>query len=456
MPYKGEFASYSSLRRIVESAEVQSLLQRSRISPMRGAGSEVQPVVVSNLPRSNWLPDFVLAVDGSCLESPVNNGYPLAALGYVTVASVMLDVAKLTRLDVHRPIDPRKFRELESVESIDGALPGSNVVIDDEGNAVDSFRRGLYELLQRKRMAEDGETLLDTYEALLQYKPLDSHKPQQCPYEEDDCLSSDRLYVRGHGEYKCHCLSQRTLFSTDALRIHEFMQPYGSNQSMFTETMSTVEHIWIVHILRTLEKKGWLRSLKRLAIVLDGPLAVFGAPAWLSSAISQELMRINTLAQKALGDSTFNMLLIGVEKTGAFVEHFTDLDRGADGHMDAICRQSAILLTDQYIKQRIVLSDSKRDYGRNTYFGRKVFYKTASGALIVANIPFLHDDHRDIQRADISQFPRLTDVMGLLDKLASARYPNSVSALISAHAEAAIPLHLGTRVLEKLAYQLMQ
>ena len=456
MPYKGEFASYNSLRRLADSVEVQALLRRSRISPSRDSGTDVQPVTVSDLPHSNWLPDFVLAVDGSCLESPVNNGYPLAALGYITVASVMLDVAKLTRLDAHRPIDPRKFRELESVEAIDGALPGSNVVIDNEANAVDSFRRSLFELFQRKRMAEDGESLLDTYEALLKYKPIDSQKPQQCPYDEDDCMRSDRLYVRGGGEYKCSCLSQRTLFSTDALRIHEFMQPYGSNQSMFTETMSTVEHIWIIHILRTLESKGWLRSLKRLAIVLDGPLAVFGAPAWLSSAISQELIRINTLTQKSLGDPTFNMLLIGVEKTGAFVEHFANLDKGPNGEMNSIKHQSAILLTDQYIKQHIVLSDSKRDYGRNTYFGRKVFYKTASGALIVANIPFLHDDDRDIQRADINQFPRLTDSMGLLDKLASARYPNSVSALISAHAEAAIPLHLGTRVLEKLAYQLMQ
>lgn len=455
MPYKDEYASYSSLRRLVDSAEVQALLRRSRVSPPKQDSAPVQAIRLSDLPHNNWLPGYVLAVDGSCLESPVNNGYPMAALGYITVASVMLDIAKLTRLDIERPIDPVKFRELESVESIDGALPGSNVVIDNEASAIDSFRRGLFELFQRKRMAEDGESLLDTYEALSTYKPEDSRKPQQCPYDED-CMRPDMLYKRENGEYICSCLSQRTLFSTDALRIHEFMQPYGSNQSMFTETMSVVEHVWIVHVLRTLEKKGWLRSLKRLAIVLDGPLAVFGAPAWLSTAISQELMRINTLARMAIGDPTFNMLLIGIEKTGAFVEHFANLDKGPNGEMDSIPRQSAILLTDQYIKQHIVLSDSKRDYGRNTYFGRKVFYKTASGALIVVNVPFLHDDDRDIQRADINQFPRLTDSMGLLDKLASARYPNSVSALISAHAEAAIPLHLGTRVLEKLAYQLMQ
>ena len=95
MPYKEEYASYNSLRRLVDSTEVQALLRRSRVSPPQKNDVEAQATVISALPHSNWLPDFVLAVDGSCLESPVNNGYPLAALGYITVASVMLDVAKL-------------------------------------------------------------------------------------------------------------------------------------------------------------------------------------------------------------------------------------------------------------------------------------------------------------------------------------------------------------------------
>jgi hypothetical protein len=45
--------------------------------------------------------------------------------------------------------------------------------------------------------------------------------------------------------------------------------------------------------------------------------------------------------------------------------------------------------------------------------------------------------------------------MQLLDKLVSARYRNSLMPIISAHAEAAIPLTLGKNVLEKLARKLM-
>ena len=44
--------------------------------------------------------------------------------------------------------------------------------------------------------------------------------------------------------------------------------------------------------------------------------------------------------------------------------------------------------------------------------------------------------------------------MNLLDMLVSSRHPNSVSPLISAHAEAAIPLNLGKRIFEDIAREI--
>jgi hypothetical protein len=302
-------------------------------------------------------------------------------------------------------------------------------------------------------MSETGESILDTFEALLAHKVIDEGRPQACPYE--DCLRPDQGFQRGRAEYVCACPRARSLFSTDALRIHEVMKPEGSNQSMLTETMSVLERVWMVHFLRTLERENLLPVLQRLAIVMDGPLAVFGAPAWLSNAIKIELSRINEATKRSIDDDSFDLLMFGVEKTGTFMEHLLELNKGASGEHNGLERQSAVLLSDNYIKQRIVFSNSDREYGRNTYFGRKAFYKSASGALIVFNAPILRDEHGDLKRAEPAQFPRLADIMNLLDALVSARYRNAVTPLISAHAEAAIPLNLGKRVLEKLARQLM-
>lgn len=453
MPYENELASYKPIKRISESAEVQGLLRRMRSRPESPSQKAIAPrVELSELKPSQWTPDYVLAIDGSESEVPVTNGYPFASVGYVTVASVLLNVAKMVILDSQRPVDPKEFRTIQNAESIDSALPATNVIIDNELDTNSSFRRALYELLKTKRMSEQGESLLDTYESLLQSKPNDGR--QICPF--DDCLEKSNRYKRGSGEYQCSCLFQRSLFSTDALRIHESINPEGSNISAITQTVNVLEKLWLIHFLRTLENENLLPVLQRMAFVVDGPLAVFDNSAWISTPIKLELQRINREARKVLGDPHFNMLIMGIEKTGSFVEHLENLDKAPNGEMDFLARQTSILLTDAYIKERIIFSVSDSVYGRNTYFGRKVLYKAKSGALIVFSLPFLDEELSNIKTAEVEQFPRLADAMSLLDKLVSARYRNSVTPIISAHAEAAIPLNLGKRVLEKLARQLMQ
>ena len=115
-----------------------------------------------------------------------------------------------------------------------------------------------------------------------------------------------------------------------------------------------------------------------------------------------------------------------------------------------------MLLTDRYIKERVIFSDSTKRYGEDTYFGRKFFYKTKSGARIVASIPLLTEDQDNITSDNVSLYPQFGTACALLDKLVTSRYPNALSPLVSAHAQAAIPLHLGAKVLQQLARALMR
>ena len=112
-------------------------------------------------------------------------------------------------------------------------------------------------------------------------------------------------------------------------------------------------------------------------------------------------------------------------------------------------------LRDDYIKRHIVPSDSDRPYGYQTYFGRKFLYKTGSGARIVAMTPYLVERQADLSTADPDQFPRLADAAALLDMLVSTRYPDAVIPIVEAHAEAAIARGVGTRVLERLAKEVL-
>ena len=66
----------------------------------------------------------MIAIDGSHAEVDIKNGFPGAEASYVTVASVILDVAKMQKLDQQRPVNPKEFKTIEKAESIDCALPG--------------------------------------------------------------------------------------------------------------------------------------------------------------------------------------------------------------------------------------------------------------------------------------------------------------------------------------------
>ena len=451
MPYQGEFAKYKSIRRLVENEQVKSLLRRSAVREDSQDKSELPTVKTANITPSLWQPELVLAIDGSHQEVPVENGYPGAEIGYITVAAVLMDVAKVKELDLQRTVDPRLLRATENVESIDSAFPGCNIVIDSEKSSKNSLRKALFETFDKIRLFSDGESLLDTYEALLDYKPKDAR--QNCPYT-DNCGEPSRKFMSQRAVYSCQCLHEYTLYSTDSLRIHEGMFPDSANGAMFAEIMQVIERILVLHILRWFERKQLLWLLRNMGIVIDGPLAIFGNPAWLHSAIPRELNRINEAAKQFTDGQ--DLLMIGVEKSGNFATHFERIDQDKNGAYGVYPSQTACLLTDEYIKKNIIFSDSTKPYGVDTHFGRKFFYKTESGARLVASLPFFDQSHRDMTRAEPNQYPRLADALGLLDQLVSSRYPDSLSPLISAHAEAAIPMNLGARVLEQMAKALIR
>ncbi|MXY26830.1 hypothetical protein F4Y59_01555 [Candidatus Poribacteria bacterium] len=451
MPYEGEFAHYRSIRRLVESQRIKDLMKRARIQNYSSDETILPIIKTSEIPVSEWEPKFVIAIDGSSQRTPVETGYPGAEVGYITTAAVLMKIAKIRELDSHRPVNPKLYRETEDVGSIDTAFPGCNIVIDKEKSAKCSLRKMLFEYLNDIRVLE-GESLLGTYEALLAHKPKGTDP--DCPYfQEGDCQLAGNKYHRDNGKYTCQCPSANTLYSTDALRVHERMIPDSANGEMFGEIRQVFEHLVVIHILRGFKQQNALDLLKNTAIVIDGSLAVFGSPAWLHSAIREELYLINDAVKSATGQ---DLLIIGIEKSGTFVDHFERIDQNKHGEHGEFPRQNVSLLTDEYIKKNIIFSDSLKAYGTDTHFGRKLFYKTAAGARLVASLPFLEDSHRDMTKADPDQYPRLTDALSLLDQLVSSRYPNSLMPLISAHAEAAIPMNLGARVLEELAREIRE
>ena len=447
MPHEGEFAGYRALQRITETERVRQLLRRAQVYTPGASGPTITPSVPPAAPEQ--LPEFIVAIDGGNQEVAVKTGYPGAQVGYLTIASVLLDLGAIDRLDAARPADPVAFRKTMEAATIDAALPGSNVVTRTHKSAKVAFREELYEVFHNEVVdTEDRVPLLDTYEALLAHKP--TTRPQSCPYEELGC---DRSFVIGRGLAVCPCVEHRSIWSTDALRIHERFRDVGTNGEAFGEVKAVWERVLLIHLLRAFERREFLGQAHRLAFFVDGPLALFGHPAWLSAAISAEFQRINTKVRELTGR---DLIIVGVEKTGTFVSHFEEVDQTEEPGRELFDPGSYFLPNDDYIKQRIIYSDSPKRYGKDTYFGRKFFYKTESGARIVASIPFLDASQDTLDSDNVGLYPSFATVCALLEKLVSCRYPNALAPIAAAHAQAAIPLHLGAKVLEQLSHALMR
>ena len=367
MSFEGEFASYEPLRRVLDSEKVKALIERMYRKPSEGETFvEGSLIYKKDLVQSNLQTDLSLAIDGSNHSVKVENGFPGADYGYITIASVLIDLKQVAELAKKEFISPKEFRETEKASTIESVFPGCNVIIGDESSPKTSLRRTLFEELKSNSVFSDSETLLDTYEHLFRIKRRrfsDSRMPRS-PIEG---IEEDMTY--DYGEYVCPHTG-KALFSTDALRLHELMNPSGSNGELFGQIMATLEKLWLIHILRAFEKKGWLATLRRVAFMMDGPLAVFSTSSWLTKVIEVELRRLNDLQKQINGE---DLLIIGIEKSGTFYNHFTEIDTTVDGIKDKFPRQSALLLNDEYIKQNIIFSESLKPYGQDTYFGRKFF-----------------------------------------------------------------------------------
>jgi hypothetical protein len=136
--------------------------------------------------------------------------------------------------------------------------------------------------------------------------------------------------------------------------------------------------------------------------------------------------------------------LIGVEKSGPFVEHAHQIrDRMQPGQ--------AIILSDAYIYKNILASsspnDSSRSYGASTYYGRKVIFKTRTDAVHVLTIP------TDVETGnpDVENFLGFDHALQVTDLLHCDMYDDALFPIALANKLVSLSAHPSQRILERFA-----
>jgi len=434
-----------------EIASGESLLSLEKSSALREFQATIRNVVPgrgvlppqAKIERTKWLPRRVIAIDGSSITETLRNGFPVADATLLKVSIVSIDLRKLEDgiQDDEIP-SPRVFYDMEKAAALDVVLPGANVIRKDKPDDTPKrfFRNKVFEVFNQK-LDSNHESLLATFAAISGGHDITKiHSPAEC------CEGFIPSFPAGQMIQDCSCGKDR-IYYTDTLRFHERFSDVGSNGEAHGEVRHVLEIMALLNILRFFAHPQRIYYLRDNVFVLDGPLALFGHPAWLTPYIRNELVRINNLCRQ-LGN--FDLAVFGYEKTGAFVNHFEHLDfddeRGPRAKLDP---GSTFILDSYYINENIVFrpSDAK-PHGADTYFGRKVFYKTRSGDHTVITTAMIDQDSQDFTKTVPNS--RLGDILNVLDYLSTYLYRDGFMPLVRAHAHAAIPLKRGVDIIRGL------
>jgi len=74
------------------------------------------------------------------------------------------------------------------------------------------------------------------------------------------------------------------LYASDVLSLHEEISDFGNNATVITRFMNVAEHLMVATLIRMLTDH-LPEALSRMEFIIDGPLALFGRPAWVHKAL---------------------------------------------------------------------------------------------------------------------------------------------------------------------------
>src|SRR5882672_255265 len=228
MPHSlDERAPSLAARRILQSDEIKDFL---KTGVMQGDNGNPDPLMSTKVDEAGRLPTFVLAIDGSLQPVPVQAGFPGAEVAYFSFASVLLNMDLVASLESKRPVSPAAFKHVRSTTPHVMVLPGRNFRQAEDISPRACFRRLSHSCLGSAGMQEGAETLLETFETLLQHRAESTEDNPKCPYPSCDAPKS--VVLPRTGVSSCPC-SNKPLYTTDWLRIHEGFNDIGENGAAY-------------------------------------------------------------------------------------------------------------------------------------------------------------------------------------------------------------------------------
>lgn len=425
-----EYASRASHSHVIKDPAVQAFLAECML-PKRS--SEIlldEPQCIRYEPVEENPIRHIIAIDGGYNEVPVRIEFPSATVCFFQIGALIFGTEDLKCLDEKPFIDPEDIARLKQIQRYKLVLPIKNVALNDQGTLTNSVRKAIYDFFQRK----ENEGLMETLKWFIfqEYmRPMEQWILSRCPTCENSNIPLVRSEIGKDYTVLCdHCGEQ--IYLTDVFRLHEATDDELGAGGILGYVTTTIEQIILVHFIRLiLNIKPIL--LNQMLFVKDGPLAFFGQTANMHKPMRE-------LVKYLFGN--YDLYLAGLEKSGPFVEH-------ADEIADRLNNGSAMVLDNDYIYNYIIpgKADPNNPYGRTTYYGNKLIFKTMHGGVHVITVPtqeiLTHPKEGDL--------PNLQTILTNVEMLKCDMYDNALLPVALANKLVSLANHPSSRILQKFA-----
>lgn len=435
-----ERASKISHAEVINNPQVQEFLAHCTL-PEPADEAVVSEFTTPVPPPGASRTKLVVAIDGGFQEVPVQPRFPSSTLTFFTFGPLLLQMQDLRELDESPFLAPEDMARLKKIQRYNLVLPTRN--ISSRGQSLTrSVRDTLHQFFSARR--EDDPPFYVALRWLLfrgwQSQSQYSWTIPHCPNPQ--CGNPIVLSASSGDQIPCPACGE-PVYLVDALRLHEVIDDDHGAGEILSYLMTTLEQVVLVHVVKLMWelKKAFLRET---LFIKDGPLAFFGQTAQLSVPMRELVIFLQNqpYPHQGNGATTSYFNAVGLEKSGAFVDHAVQID-------DRLNPGSVLILGNRYIYRYIIPGDENRDrpYGESTYWGSKLIFKAHDGNTYVATVP---TTQLKLQ-PEWDDFVSLDEILSVAGQLRCSMYDNALVPIALANKLVSLSDFPSTRILETFA-----
>ena len=383
--------------------------------------------------------EYILAVDGGYTTVEVKNNFPSAQFAFFQFGAVLFKVEDLEALSEKIYIFPEDMQKLHNLQRFKLALPIKNIVTKSESSLKNSIRKAIYDFFMQER---DSTCFMETLKWFIfeEYRDTspNSYTLASNPNLDVSTGGIDLNLASMRPDYTFDS-DDGEIYLTDVFRLHEVVDEEHGAGGMLGYLTRLIEQLILVHFIRFI-LINQATFLDRFLFIADGPLSFSGQTANMNASMRN---LCNFLK------SDHNLFLVGLEKSGVFVEHAQEICAPPKG-TPVLEKGNYILMSNNYIYKYVMPGDATRmHYGISSYYSGKVLFHSQVGQILVLTVP---TDHKDsILEPKLKDYLNLHVVLHNIQKLRCNMYDDAVVPIALANKLVSLANHPSKVLLEKFA-----